>query len=297
MNSLLNLAWKVGGLSKLQRLVLVRLADRANESGECWPSQANLAKECSATTRAVRDALGDLIVAGHISITAAATFKSSARYNVHPKASNPDSPKDSTSAPEIISAPEDGSTPSGTHFPPLRNSLPPNHQVTPIEPPPCPKGEGLEGQGELLHVEPAPKAKAKTTRKRDLCFDALAVACGHNLGELTKSGAQSIGDALAKIRGASPDVTPEEIARRVATYRSRHPQRRFSEQAIAKDWSRLGGGGTRSREELEAILAKHPGNPDWAGYLAETVTMAQRQEFADLTKELKQLRQSESRAA
>lgn len=155
----------------------------------------------------------------------------------------------------------------------------------------------MKGQAELLQVEPACKTKAKRARPRDPLFDALATACGHNLAELTDSAASSIRKALADILRASPHATPEEITRRVCAYRSRHPQRQFSEHAIAKDWSRLGGGGTRSREELEAILAKHPGNPNWSGNLAQDITPEQRKEFADLGAELKRLSQPESRAA
>lgn len=297
MNSLLDRAWKVGGLSTLERLVLVRLADRANESGECWPSQANLAGECSATTRGIRDALAVLVKAGHVSVAALPSFNTSARYKVHPKAPEPDSPPELTSPPEVTSGPNLTSQPSGTHFRGVRKSLPPNPHRTVIEPPPCPKGDEVKSQAELLHVEPAPKAKAKGARKRNPIFDALAVACGHNLGELTDSGTGSIVKAVSQIRKASPDVTPEEIGRRVENYRRKHPSWGLTPPAIAKHWAELGGGGTRSREELEAILAKHPGNPDWTGYLAETVTMEQRQEFADLLKELKRLSQPQSRAA
>lgn len=271
------------------RLVLLALAEHHNgETGQCNPNVARLMKYTRLGKTVVVQAIAELEALGLVIVDRKAGCGSRYRFSFR---TGPDS------------EPVQELNPSGFRTQPVQIPNPTGSDSGPVtgknrkEPESCPKGEGLEGQGELLHVEPAPKAKANGARKRDLCFDALAVACGHNLGELTKSGAQSIGDALAKIRGASPDVTPEEIARRVATYRSRHPQRRFSEQAIAKDWSRLGGGGTRSREELEAILAKHPGNPDWRGYLAETVTMAQRQEFADLTKELKQLRQSESRAA
>lgn len=48
---------------------------------------------------------------------------------------------------------------------------------------------------------------------------------------------------------------------------------------------------------LEARVARHPGNPEWAGYDAETVTREQRVEFAQLKAELKRLSQPQSRAA
>ena len=36
------------------KLVLLSLADQANDSGTCWPSQPQIAKRCSLTDRAVR---------------------------------------------------------------------------------------------------------------------------------------------------------------------------------------------------------------------------------------------------
>jgi hypothetical protein len=271
------------------RLVLLALAEHHNgETGQCNPNVVRLMKYTRLGKTVVVQAIAELEALGLVIVDRKAGCGSWYRFSFR---TGPDS------------EPVQELNPSGFRTQPVQIPNPTGSDSDPVtgknrkEPESCPKGEGLEGQAELLHVEPAPKAKAKTPRKRDPIFDALAVACGHNLGELTKKGAGSIATAVSEIRGVSPDVTPEEIARRVATYRSRHPQRRFSEQAIAKDWSRLGGGGTRSREELEAILAKHPGNPDWGGYLAENVTREQRDAFAALKKELKQLRQPESRAA
>lgn len=271
------------------RLVLLALAEHHNgETGQCNPNVARLMKYTRLGKTVVVQAIAELEALGLVIVDRKAGCGSRYRFSFR---TGPDS------------EPVQELNPSGFRTQPVQIPNPTGSDSGPVtgknrkEPQSCPKGEGLEGQAELLHVEPAPKPKAKTTRKRDPIFDALAVACGHNLGELTDSGTGSIVKAVSQIRKASPDVTPEEIDRRVENYRRKHPSWGLTAPAIAKHWAELGGGGTRSREELEAILAKHPGNPDWRGYLAETVTMAQRQEFADLMKELKQLRQSESRAA
>ena len=46
------------------KLVLMALADAADDKGACWPSVATLAKQCSMSTRTVQRALQDLIGAG-----------------------------------------------------------------------------------------------------------------------------------------------------------------------------------------------------------------------------------------
>ena len=42
---------KVG--NPLRKLVLIKLADNANDQGECWPSYQNIAEQCEITRRSV----------------------------------------------------------------------------------------------------------------------------------------------------------------------------------------------------------------------------------------------------
>lgn len=51
-----------------QKMVLLALADRANDDGECWPGQASLSAKCSMSERAIRDNLIRLEEAGLIEI-------------------------------------------------------------------------------------------------------------------------------------------------------------------------------------------------------------------------------------
>ncbi|MGE3312320.1 MAG: helix-turn-helix domain-containing protein [Limisphaerales bacterium] len=99
-NSLLTAAWKVAELvpgTKLtapQKLVLVRLADRADDNGRCFPGVSSIAQECCLCERAVRSALKDLSAAGHITVAQAhgRTASGFARntYTVHPLTPAPD---------------------------------------------------------------------------------------------------------------------------------------------------------------------------------------------------------------
>jgi hypothetical protein len=54
-------AWKVRGLTKVQRLVLLRLADRARKgTGRAWPGIPKLADDCELSESATRQAVHDL---------------------------------------------------------------------------------------------------------------------------------------------------------------------------------------------------------------------------------------------
>lgn len=47
-----------------EKMVLLKLADRANDDGECWPGQESIAKQCSMSIRAVRDNLNRIQARG-----------------------------------------------------------------------------------------------------------------------------------------------------------------------------------------------------------------------------------------
>lgn len=51
-----------------EKMLLLKLADRANDDGECWPGQEELARQCSMSVRAIRDNLNRLVERGLIEI-------------------------------------------------------------------------------------------------------------------------------------------------------------------------------------------------------------------------------------
>lgn len=83
-----------------EKIVLLALADSANDEGWCWPSMATLARKCSKTDRTVQHAIRDLCAAGHL--TRIETRGKGCRYQVHPR-------KDFT--PETASPPKPVRTP------------------------------------------------------------------------------------------------------------------------------------------------------------------------------------------
>lgn len=101
--------------------------------------------------------------------------------------------------------------------------------------PPPPDAPVLTLEGEQ---PPEPPAAPKPARKRDPLFDALALATNEDPSQLTPTAGRAIGVALAEIRKASPDVTPEEIHRRAEHYRQHMPQTTLTANALKAHWGR-----------------------------------------------------------
>lgn len=64
--ALMTEAWKLQDLSSTQKLVLLSLADNANDQGECYPSMAQVSRRTCLSERAVRDAIRSLEAMGYV---------------------------------------------------------------------------------------------------------------------------------------------------------------------------------------------------------------------------------------
>jgi helix-turn-helix protein len=73
--------WEVN-LPATEKLVLLALADNANDEGHCWPSAMTIARKCGQGERTVRRAIQSLIEKRHISQQQ--RTGTSAVYTVHP---------------------------------------------------------------------------------------------------------------------------------------------------------------------------------------------------------------------
>lgn len=80
-------------------------------------------------------------------------------------------------------------------------------------------------------------SKEKPVVKSRALFEALAVATGVKLTELTKSQRGRINAALAEIIVATPNVTPEEIHRRARAYKKAHYQWDLTPTSLCSHWS------------------------------------------------------------
>lgn len=102
-------------------LVHLALADFANDSGECWPSQTTLARKARCTDRHVRDVIRMMQTDGYIEIVKESDGVSSHRYKLEARNSLPD--RNSTTP-----TPELGDTTPGNPTPKNRQE-PSNNQV------------------------------------------------------------------------------------------------------------------------------------------------------------------------
>jgi len=74
--------WEIE-LPDSEKIVLLALADCANDEGYCWPSMATLTKKCSKSERTIQGAVKSLIANGHL--TQKITPGKGASYTVHPR--------------------------------------------------------------------------------------------------------------------------------------------------------------------------------------------------------------------
>lgn len=78
----MTLAWALD-LPDSQKIVLLALADCANDEGHCWPSMKTLADKCSKGERTVQGVIKELVSAGHLSREE--VVGKGCKYIVHPR--------------------------------------------------------------------------------------------------------------------------------------------------------------------------------------------------------------------
>jgi len=77
-------AWDYSKSSGAALLVLVSLADQANDEGECWPKIETIAKRCRVSRRSVFRYLDVLVELGEVTIENRAADRKSSLYRIHP---------------------------------------------------------------------------------------------------------------------------------------------------------------------------------------------------------------------
>jgi hypothetical protein len=96
----------------------------------------------------------------------------------------------------------------------------------------------FERQTDSLPELGATRRTRKESAERDPLFDRLALLTGSaDLAQITKSENRTIGVALAEIKKATPDVTADEIERRILCYKRAHRDWQLTPTALAKHWS------------------------------------------------------------
>ena len=65
---ILSACWSLTGMSSTQKLVLISLADQANDDGVCWPSIRRMSERTCLSDRAIRDAIVWLSESGVLAV-------------------------------------------------------------------------------------------------------------------------------------------------------------------------------------------------------------------------------------
>lgn len=81
-------AWEQSSLKATELVLLLALADAANDEGYCWPTMPTLEKKSRLKERTVQYLLTKLEQVGDITILERGTGRKSSRYRVHPGAAN-----------------------------------------------------------------------------------------------------------------------------------------------------------------------------------------------------------------
>lgn len=127
---ILSACWSLTGMSSTQKLVLISLADQANDDGVCWPSIRRMSERTCLSDRAIRDAIVWLSESGVLAVEH--RYNSSNVYTISANKFRHVPADSAPPAPSLPPAPNAG-TPCAKRRTPLRQ-VPPNHQGTVSEP-------------------------------------------------------------------------------------------------------------------------------------------------------------------
>lgn len=220
--------WKHSRARGTDLLVLLALADIANDDGECWPSIPHLAKKCRIDTRTTQrrirslEELGEVIVVVGGGRASKSGGPASNRYRI------------------TVYIPDDG-TGDGGNLPPRQSAIPGTDatggvaHAPPLGVAPVPPESSVEPSKEpsLLPVV----AEATPARRQDPLFDALADVCGIASSDLTSSARGAMNRALADLRKV--DAEPVDVRDRADVYRRRWPNVSLTPTALVKHWPTL----------------------------------------------------------
>ncbi len=271
-------SWKALGWAKEQRagsplnkLVLLLIAERADERFSCYPSVRLLAEEAEATPRGVRLALRHLESAGLITTVAqtrASGARTSSRYYVnHPDAAHRKAPEVSSPPPgnSVPGDPEVGSPPPGTEFPvrggtDFRAKKYPGEGRDDEEDAPSRDHESSPSCGDPLTGRPALRGLAAALRDAGIraswptdparLAEITALVGRHELDELVAAAVQQDTNAAR-----TPGRTPAEyVTAYVRRWRSMPPSPTPRPGQAVSDFARPPA--QASRAEAAAALAR-----------------------------------------
>ena len=227
--------WKRSEAEGTTRLVLLRLADQANDDGWCWPALKALAADCRVSVSSVQRALEALAVFGELAV-----FRRGKRAtNVYRVLVG--TPEDAA-APAHLGVPSEpkvsgqvDQSPAGGEWSPVTGVS--GHSCdlqTVIEP----SREDTSEQVSSLQPTAEPTTVSPKPARRDLLFEAVAEVCGWDLEAVTDQARGWINGALPELRRLH--ATPDEVRLRARIYRANDPAgKRPTPSALVKHWPAL----------------------------------------------------------
>jgi len=164
---------KVGNSTR--KLLLIMLADNANDDGWCWPSHKRLADDCEVSDRSIRTHIKELAKGGFIEIhpmyDQLTKTRTGTRYRLLIRLH-----ETSTHRKEIPHPPERDSAPLRKDFPPNRHiepSIEPSYSP-PYIPPQGGDAHALEGEVSSSPSQPKPPSKPKKETPRQILERVLS---------------------------------------------------------------------------------------------------------------------------
>lgn len=230
-------AWDVP-LPSSHKLVLISLADQANDAGVCWPSVGSISRRTGLSDRTVQSAVRALSEAKLVEIERKNGRTSHYRIDL-----------DRMAQLALINEP-----PKIPH--PRKFRTPENVAPTPE------------------NVAPKPSLNRKGTVKepaggkppgRDWVFETLAEVCGLDWKNLTSLERGRLNVAAKALRPVCADE--DEIRRRAGAYRKRWPGIDLTPTALASNWGQcvahVAEVRTPSRDERDTLLEEIRFNENW----------------------------------
>jgi hypothetical protein len=210
------------------RLVLLSIANHANETGYAWPSVATIAREANASERAVQRSLANLKDAGYITVLRNAA---------------PDEriPKDRR--PNLYRVLKQRGDAHGTP----RGDAGGSDGVTLVTSRGDAGGTQTISEPSINHWAETPTApgntKKRPARKQDPLFDALVDVCKIDADNVTKDERGRVNNACKQLREVG--ATEHDVRERAKTWRKQFPDGHLTPQSLTKSWTTLAPRGVR----------------------------------------------------
>jgi hypothetical protein len=186
------------------RLVMLALADRADDNGRCWPSIDDLSERTKLSPRAVQKAIAALAEIGELEVENGGGRHRSNQYRIVPKPRTNDGVTDQE--PRTNDGVSTGETPNSAHKTPnFETETPNNTPGNPVQSAPEPVNEPTENRQRNLparRTEPGPA---------DELLDAWWDQYGKRTAQSKRTIRQAVADALTN--GIQPAELQAALAR------------------------------------------------------------------------------------